>query len=142
MSDDEYFKKLNPAEEHSVYAQSSNPLGRKASSTLMAPDAATESGEEAEPAMAPTTLSGAPGLVKSIVGRQPTIVHRKARVNSTEGLLSMFPDDPTASYASFADAADTGSERPESPASDGEAMMVQRATSLDIPKRSSTSSQK
>lgn len=136
MTDDEYFKKLNPAvEEQSLYAQSDSPLGRKPSSTLIALDAATESGDEAELAMPPRTFSDAPELIKRIVGRQPTIVHRQARAKSAEGLLDMFPNEPAAPQTLFFDNAEVDSEIPESPASDSEPMMVERARSVNLGKQ-------
>lgn len=138
MADDEYFKKLTPAtDEQSTYAHSNDLLGRKASSTLMALDAAAESEEETKSAPTPPTIaSDIPEVVKSSVGRQPTIIHRQARVKSTEGLLSMFTDAPAIpSESPSFHGADTGAESPVSPASDAETMMLQRAKSVDLGKQ-------
>ncbi|KAF2846870.1 hypothetical protein T440DRAFT_404968 [Plenodomus tracheiphilus IPT5] len=141
MADDEYFKKLTPAiDEPSRSAYSHEVLGRKASSMLMALDAAAEFEEaeegEAGPTPAPPpTSSETPEVVKSSVGRQPTIIHRQARVKSTEGLLSMFTDAPTSSEDPFTSNAELGPGAPDSPASDSEPMMVQRAKSVDLGKQ-------
>ncbi|CBX93672.1 hypothetical protein IAQ61_003565 [Plenodomus lingam] len=145
MADDEYFKKLSPvSDEHSRYAHSNDILGRKASSTLMALDVAAESEEETEPAAVVAEdedeeeeeakiASETAEVVKSSIGRQPTIVHRQARVKSAEGLLSMFADAPTPSQDPFRDdGANGAAESPDSPASDGEPMLLQRAKSIDL----------
>ncbi|KAI8942395.1 hypothetical protein NX059_000469 [Plenodomus lindquistii] len=133
MADDEYFKKLTPAnDEHTRYAHSNDKLGRKASSTLMALDAAAESEEETEVTSAPPAVTEE---VKSSVGRQPTIVHRQARIKSAEGLLSMFSDAPAPLEDPFVNSAENGAESPDSPASETEPMMLQRAKSVDLGKQ-------
>jgi hypothetical protein len=138
MADDEYFKRLTPQpDEHRRSTHSSDMLGRKASSTLMALDAAAESEEEGEPTPSRKPSDGEEQLVQSSVGRQPTIIHRQPRVKSTEGLLSMFLDDKTTSENPFSNeqAVDIGPATPDSPASDTEPVMVQRAKSVDLGKQ-------
>jgi hypothetical protein len=128
MSDDEYFKKLTPLpteRRRSPYATDDH-LG-KASSTLMTLDAAAESDEEAEPTPAsrPEGEVEEEEFVQSGVARQPTIVHRRPRVKSAEGLLSMYLDEPpTPSGAA--------EKEPETPESDNEPVTVQRAKSIDF----------
>ncbi|KAL6710266.1 hypothetical protein ACN47E_009212 [Coniothyrium glycines] len=139
MADDEYFKRLTPQpDEHRRSTHSNDMLGRKASSTLMALDVAVESEEEAElnPAPGPSAGEGEHERVKSSVGRQPTIIHRQPRVKSTEGLLSMFLDDKIAPEDPFSDttAVGPGQESPDSPTSDTEPVMVQRAKSVELGK--------
>lgn len=135
MADDEYFKRLTPqADEFRRSTHYNDAIGRKASSTLMALEAAAESEEETE------ATPGEEELVKSGVARQPTIVHRQARVKSTEGLLSMFLDDKTALDNPFSNskAVDMGQETPESPISEAdsptEAVSLQRAKSVELGK--------
>ncbi|KAF1829442.1 hypothetical protein BDW02DRAFT_611911 [Decorospora gaudefroyi] len=136
MADDEYFKKLTPDQRgRSPYA--SDDRGRKASSTLMTLDAAAESDEDVEAAPARRPSVEEEQLVQNSVGRQPTIIHRQARVKSTEGLLSMFLDDTAGTPAK---AADVGPETPDpdsptSPTSDTEPVLVQRAKSVDLGKQ-------
>jgi hypothetical protein len=139
MTDDEYFKRLTPlpdARGRSPYA--SDDRGHKASSTLMTLDDAAEYEEEVAPTPAQTP-GGEPEVVKSSVGRQPTIIHRQPRVKSTEGLLSMFID--TANRSSMAaelesqtpQTPDHDPDSPTSPTSDTEPVM-QRAKSVDLGK--------
>lgn len=136
MADDEYFKRLTPQpDEHSKSTYANDVLGRKPSSTLMALDAAAESEEDGEPTPARRTSSEDEEFVKSSVGRQPTIIHRQPRVKSTEGLLSMFLDDKSAPQDPFANPANTEVETPDSPASDTEPVMVQRAKSVELGKQ-------
>lgn len=141
MADDEYFKKLtSQPEDHRRPTHYHDAIGRKASSTLMALDAAAESEEEAEATPAKMSSNGEEQLVKSGVARQPTIVHRQARVKSTEGLLSMFLDDKTPLEDPFSNgnAVDIGSNTPESPTSDlespSEPVSLQRAKSVELGK--------
>lgn len=144
MADDEYFKKLTPQpDEYRRSAHLNDAIGRKASSTLMALDTATEVALEEEMEAEHTGVSSKDSeqLVKSGVARQPTIVHHQARVKSTEGLLSMFLDDKIPLDDPFANdkAVNAGSESPDSPTSDAdspiEPVMLQRAQSVELRNR-------
>lgn len=139
IPDDEYFKRLTPQPDERRHSpHTADVLARKASSTAMtALDAAAESDDEEPP---PTTgrHSEDEELVQHTVGRQPTIVHRQARVKSTEGLLSFFQTDK-ASVADSANAAEVVENvaevvEGESPTSDGEPVSLQRAKSVDLGK--------
>lgn len=142
MTDDEYFKRLTHAPAHhrgrSPYV--SEDQGRRASSLLMALDTAVESDEEAEPIASPQLPDeGGQQRVQSSVGRQPTIVYRRPRIKSTEGLLSVFTDDTENRYSRAAELVvespnDESPVSPVSPTSDSEPMLVQRAKSVDLGK--------
>lgn len=158
IPDDEYFKRLTPQpDERRRSAHSGDKLATKASSTATAGiDVAAESDNEEPPPATGRPSDEEEELVQNSVGRHPTIVHRQARVKSTEGLLSYFqaekssPNEP-------ANAAEPTEE--DSPTSESEPITIQRAMSvdlgknhvrhlsagsaklLDIQKRSSTSSQ-
>ncbi|KAK1918785.1 hypothetical protein P3342_010256 [Pyrenophora teres f. teres] len=130
MADDEYFNKLTARpDQRGRSPYGSDDRGRKASSTLMRLDTAAESDEERERAAAPTPSNGEQ-YVQSSVGRQPTIIHRRPRIKSTEGLLSMFTDELDRSSK----IADIESESPTSPTSDTDLGMLQRAKSVDLGK--------
>lgn len=133
MADDEYFKRLTPQPDELRRSNlSSDLLGRKASSTLMATlDAAAESEEEDD--LTPSARRSQDSEhVKAGVARQPTVIHRNVRVKSTEGLLTMFDAD-TPAPEETPQALDT---EPDSPHSDdsGEQVTVQRAKSVDFGK--------
>lgn len=138
MADDEYFMRLTPQpDERRRSTHSSDILGRKASSTLMALDAAAESEEEeaeTEPAPAQRPSADENELVQNVVGRQPTIIHRQPRVKSTEGLLSMFHDDKAALKYNASNVISADPATPDTPVSDSEPVMVQRAKSVDFGK--------
>lgn len=156
MADDEYFQRLTSRpDDRSRSTHSGDALARKASSTLMALDAAVESEEEqGQEVPQEATPSGHHELVHNVVERQPTIVHRQGRVKSTEGLLSFYSNDKSEDQSSKMVNSDP--ETPDSPTFEPEPVMVQRAKSvelgkhhvrhlsagsaklLDIPKRSST----
>ncbi|KAH7089148.1 hypothetical protein FB567DRAFT_325607 [Paraphoma chrysanthemicola] len=130
MADDEYFRRLTPQP-----GQSSDLLGRKASSTLMALDAAAESDEEVE--VEPSKRepnSEEEELVQTVPGRQPTIIHRQPRVKSTEGLLSFFTNDKTATEEQSPKSTQADPQTPDSPSSETEPVMVQRAKSVELGK--------
>lgn len=134
MADDEYFRRLTPQpDERRRSTHSNDLLGRKASSTLMALDAAAESEEETEVA-ATQKRSSSEGseVVQNVLGRQPTIVHRQPRVKSTEGLLSFYTNDMPEPKQAIAATAEPDS--PDSPTSDTEQIMVQRAKSVELGK--------
>ncbi|OAL45235.1 hypothetical protein IQ07DRAFT_520185 [Pyrenochaeta sp. DS3sAY3a] len=133
MADDEYFRRLTPQpDERRRSTHSNDMLGRKPSSTLMALEVPPESDEEAD-SRTERRQSSEDERVQNSVGRQPTIVHRQARVKSTEGLLSMFQDDkPTIETATKINDVEPGT--PETPASDTEPATVQRAKSVDFGK--------
>jgi hypothetical protein len=133
MADDEYFKRLTPQpDELRRYNPSSDLLGRKASSTLMATlDATAESGGEDEHTPS-ARRSQDSEHVKAGVARQPTVIHRNVRVKSTEGLLTTFDADASTTQDHHA----TFDMEPDSPTSDdsGEQATVQRAKSVDFGK--------
>ncbi|KAF2031545.1 hypothetical protein EK21DRAFT_62934 [Setomelanomma holmii] len=130
MADDEYFRRLTPQP-----GQSSDLIGRKASSTLMALDAAAESDEEQEEVPDKTVSSSSEEeLVHTVPGRQPTIIHRQPRVKSTEGLLSFYTDGKSNVEESSPKTNETDPQTPDSPSSDTEPIMVQRAKSVELGK--------
>ncbi|KAF2241020.1 hypothetical protein BU26DRAFT_572256 [Trematosphaeria pertusa] len=131
IPDDEYFKRLTPQPDER--RRSADMLARKASSTAMAAlDVAPESDDD-EPPPPTRKSSEEEELVQHTVGRQPTIVHRQARVKSTEALLSYYQNDKL----SLEEPSGTASEpaEGESPTSESEPVMVQRARSVDLGKR-------
>lgn len=135
MADDEYFRRLTPQpDERRKSGHSSEILGRKASSTLMALDAAGESDEEQvpSPGRRPSSEENEE-LVQNVIGRQPTIVHRQPRVKSTEGLLSFYTNERSAQQ-SPPQPLNMDPGTPDSPTSDTEPIMVQRAKSVDLGK--------
>ncbi|KAF2736172.1 hypothetical protein EJ04DRAFT_175777 [Polyplosphaeria fusca] len=131
IPDDEYFKRLTPQPDER--RRSGDLMARKASSTAMAAmDVAAESDDEGPPA-SQQPADEDENVVQSSVGRQPTIVHRQARVKSTEGLLSFYYNDKASEPAHNAGLhADT--TEPESPTSDAEPALLQRAKSVDLGK--------
>jgi hypothetical protein len=140
MADDEYFQRLTPRpDQRGRSPYSSDERGRKASSTLMTLDAAAESDEEVASTAAHLPSGQEQEFVQSSVGRQPTIIHRRPRVKSTEGLLSMFLDDTEDTPSKVAE---MGQESPDpdsptsptSPTSESEPVTVQRAKSVDLGK--------
>jgi hypothetical protein len=137
MADDEYFKRLTPLpDQRGRSPYSSDDRGRKASSTLMTLDAAAESDEEVAPPSAQPPSGQEEEFVQSSVGRQPTIIHRRPRVKSAEGLLSMFLDDTEDTSSKVADMGQGSSDpdSPTSPTSETEPVLVQRAKSVDLGK--------
>jgi hypothetical protein len=135
MADDEYFKKLTnmPDQGRSPYGH--DDRGRRPSSTLMALDTAVESDEETE-TVVPSQPAEEGQRVQSGVARQPTIVYRRPRIKSTEGLLSVFTNDTGDRSSKTAElVTDSPSqESPTSPTSDSEPIMLQRAKSVDLGK--------
>jgi hypothetical protein len=137
MADDEYFKRMNPLpDERGRSPYASDDRGRKASSTLMTLDDAAEYDEDIAPTPAQTPGGQSEELVKSGVARQPTIIHRQPRVKSTEGLLSMFLDDTgdRTSMAAEMEPQTPQTSDPDSPTSDAEPVLVQRAESINLGK--------
>jgi hypothetical protein len=134
MADDEYFRRLSPQPGE----RRMSSLGRKASSTLMALDT-TEADAEMEReqeiiAAAHQSSSEDEETVRTVPGRQPTIIHRRPRVKSTEGLLSFYTNelplaDQTLTKAHYAEP-----NTPDSPSSDAEPVMLQRAESVNLGK--------
>jgi hypothetical protein len=134
MADDEYFRKLSPQADQ----RHNDNIGRKASSTLMAldfteADAQMEREQEAM-AIAHQSSSEDEENVRSVPGRQPTIIHRRPRVKSTEGLLSFYANEEAVTdeplKAHYAEP-----NTPDSPTSDAEPVMLQRAESVNLGKR-------
>jgi hypothetical protein len=125
IPDDEYFNRLTPRPDpHRRSANSADVLPEEESN-------AAQEGAESDDEQEPSTTAGAPEeeeFVQSSIGRKPTVIYRQNRVKSTEGLLSFFQDDST-------DAA-PGAERAEndSPTSEGEPMVFERAKSVDLGK--------
>jgi len=140
IPDDEYFKRLTPQpDERRSPAQSSDVLGRKASSTAMAAlDMPLEEVEDVLPAAESSTSDES--LVKYTVGRQPIVVHRQPRMKSTEGLLSFYQADkllPEEEKPHLSKETGDDNIEPESPTSDGEPGVVHRAKSIDLGKHHS-----
>jgi hypothetical protein len=102
----------------------------------MALDAAAESEEEQEAISATQRSSPTEEeeLVQTVPGRQPTIIHRQPRVKSTEGLLSFYTDNKSIADEPPSKANDVDAYMPESPSSETEPVMVQRAKSVDLGK--------
>ncbi|KAF2129568.1 hypothetical protein P153DRAFT_21891 [Dothidotthia symphoricarpi CBS 119687] len=116
MSDDEYFKRLNPhPDEGHRSAHSSGILRNK---------------EGVQPTSVPRR-SQEGDIFQSTVGRQPTIINHPPRVKSTQGLLSYYLNDMPSPDETPPDTADG---EPDSPVSDNEPAMVQRAKSVDLGK--------
>jgi hypothetical protein len=151
IPDDEYFRRLTPGlDDRRKSENSADRLARKASSTAMVPDDTGAISDDEEPTITENPSQEAENLVKDVVGRKPTIVHRQARHKSTEGLLSFYTDNPNGTDGpwpgeSSAVVDDVTPEQesphsleapnsPESPASDGEPMQLQRAKSVDLGK--------
>lgn len=137
MADDEYFRRLTPQMDDRFFKSGQHSdLGRKASSTLMALDAALESEEEQEvvPATQESSSTGEEELVQSVPERQPTIIHRQPRVKSTEGLLSFYTDQTPAAEELTSRNSYVDADMPDSPSSETEPVMVQRAKSVDLGK--------
>ncbi|KAF2829336.1 hypothetical protein CC86DRAFT_260865, partial [Ophiobolus disseminans] len=138
MADDEYFRRLTPQPDDRFRAGPSSDLSQKASSTLMALDIPAESDEEHEQeAVSATQRSSSTEedeLVQTVPGRQPTIIHRQPRVKSTEGLLSFYTDNKSIAVEPPSKAEEMDAHTPESPSSETEPVMVQRAKSVDLGK--------
>lgn len=137
IPDDEYFKRLTPQpDDRRRSTHSADLLARKASSTAMAAadEAAPDFEEDELPAEEATPEEE---LVKT-VGRQPTIVHRQPRVKSTEGLLSYFQAEKSSpgEEKTSTSHADEPTEQ-DSPTSEGEPAVLQRAKSVDLGKHHS-----
>jgi hypothetical protein len=133
IPDDEYFKRFTPQpDDRRGSANSAELLARKASSTAMATEAGGEYDEDI-----PTAETNSDEELVKTVGRQPTIIHRQARVKSTEGLLSFFAPEPTPGDKKPAmTPADDGPEQ-DSPTSESEPVVLQRAKSIDLGKHHS-----
>lgn len=130
MADDEYFRRLSPQPDE----RRTDTLGRKPSSALMALDAALDVEEEQDPFADPKeSVSEDEEHVRTVPGRQPTIIHRQPRVKSTEGLLSFYTNDKSATEASSKEQF-VEPLTPDSPSFETEPMMVQRARSVDLGK--------
>ncbi|EMD86193.1 hypothetical protein COCC4DRAFT_22436 [Bipolaris maydis ATCC 48331] len=137
MADDEYFKNLTGMpNQRGSSPYGNDDRGRRASSTLMALDTAVESDEEVESTVVASTTEEGDQRVQSGVARQPTIVYRRPRIQSTEGLLSVFTDDTgdRSSKAAEVVMESPTQESPTSPTSDSEPMVLQRAKSVDLGK--------
>ncbi|KAF2871769.1 hypothetical protein BDV95DRAFT_594829 [Massariosphaeria phaeospora] len=143
IPDDEYFRRLTPQpDERRRSALSGDLPARKASSTAIATiEDAADSDHDNEDVPAAETVSAEGELVHTGVARQPTIIHRRARVKSTEALLSYFqpdkimPEDSAARTEEVTEQDSPTSEgEPNSPTSDGEPVSLQRATSIELGK--------
>jgi hypothetical protein len=134
MADDEYFRKLSPQADQ----RHNDAIGRKASSTLMALDF-TEADAEMEreqEAMAAAHQSSSEDEenVRTVPGRQPTIIHRRPRVKSTEGLLSFYANEESVANESLKGQY-AEPNTPDSPTSDAEPVTLQRAESVNLGNR-------
>lgn len=139
IPDDEYFKRLTPRpDEQRSSGTSGDYILRKASSTAMAMETPADVEDEE---ILPTVESSSTDdeLVKETVVRTPTVVHRQARVKSTEGLMAFYQaeaDNPSPEEKTSNRTSDEVAEL-DSPTSDGEAPVLQRAQSVDLGKRHS-----
>jgi hypothetical protein len=101
----------------------------------MALDAAVESEDEQQMIAAQQSSSSEDEEhVHRVPGRQPTIIHRQPRVKSTEGLLSFYTDELPPADETVLQGSDASPHTPDSPSSDTEPVMVQRAQSVDLGK--------
>lgn len=126
IPDDEYFRRLTPQpDDHRSSAQSDDLMARKASSTAMAAMDTSVLSDETLPTSEPSSDEE---LVKNVPGRQPTIVHRQPRVKSTEGLVSYYQATPAEERTS------AEMVEQDSPISESEPVIVQRAKSIDFGK--------
>ncbi|EKG13017.1 hypothetical protein MPH_09837 [Macrophomina phaseolina MS6] len=89
IPDDEYFRRLTPGPEESSNANH-HEIQRKPSSVALAAnaDAGAEDFDEEDEEPSPEET-----VVHNSIVRKPTVVHRKSRAKSQEGLLSFFPDE-------------------------------------------------
>lgn len=140
IPDDEYLRRLTPQPDERRGSTNSNDYGnRKASSTAMAGavDTAPEAGDEAVHAAADSNSSPDEQLVQTGVARQPTIIHRQPRVKSTEGLLSFYHPDKSSPEETQTSTAGADPILPDSPTSDPDSPILQRAQSVNLGKRHS-----
>lgn len=150
VHDDEYFRRLTPqpGEVRRSSGLSASALGHKASSNAMVPDddddgLDTDEELQSSPPRARRDDDDAHTVVHSVVGRQPTVVHRDIRVKSSEGLLNQY-NEPAAEAAYNTPPAspkkvDRGAsesngdgETPGDEAETHEAAPVQRASSVKV----------
>lgn len=144
MSDDEYFRKMNhhPGESHASGLSAAMDVNHKASSSAIAPHStgASDSEGEVRRATPPRTKKEGETMMHTGASRQPTVIHRDARVKSSEGLLKQFVDsNPEDDYPTpqgsptteqFNDGDGTSSEG-QTPT---EESPIQRATSVTLGK--------
>ncbi|KAJ4351487.1 uncharacterized protein N0V89_006830 [Didymosphaeria variabile] len=132
IPDDEYFRRLTPQPDEHRPSLLSKELERKPSSMAMSPledpiNLADSDNEETAPTRSGTSQEDEE-LVHSSIGRQPTVIHRQSRVKSREGLLSFYLEDKP-SPGESAEILEG-----DSPTSDNEPAVVQRARSVDLGK--------
>ena len=133
--DDEHFRRLTPQPDECRSAQSGDVFAQKPSSTAMAATAESDTEDELQSSPAEPTLREEENIIRTGVGRQPTVVHRQPRVKSTEGLLSYFQADDNSPGTSPSNIDETPEK--ESPTDDthnNEPALVQRAKSVDLGK--------
>ncbi|KAF1965265.1 hypothetical protein BU23DRAFT_574987 [Bimuria novae-zelandiae CBS 107.79] len=134
IPDDEYFKRLTSQPDENPSSLLSTGLQNKASSTAMSPLATPGIADDYDDGGAPPAMAKASDeeeeLVHSSIGRQPTVIHRQARVISREGLLSFYNEDKP-SPENPRESAEI--VEGESPTSDNEPV-AQRAKSVDLGK--------
>ncbi|KAF2645593.1 hypothetical protein P280DRAFT_513488 [Massarina eburnea CBS 473.64] len=122
IPDDEYFTRLTARpDERRRSATSGEALTEKPEAGQL-DDASRPSEEEEEE------------LVQSSVGRQPTIIHRRPRIKSAEGLLTFYQQDASSPEGN-AKAHTAEIVEGDSPTSDGEPIVVQRAKSIELSKQ-------
>ncbi|KAF2272982.1 uncharacterized protein EI97DRAFT_191732 [Westerdykella ornata] len=136
IPDDEYFRRLTPqADDRRWSENSAECMNRKPSSAaIVAMDPAAEADDEGLPTAAASTSDE---QLKTGVARQPTIVHRQPRVKSAEGLLSFYQADKSSPEEEKKTAAGEEQVQPDSPTSEGEPMILQRAQSVNLGKHDS-----
>lgn len=137
IPDDEYFRRLTPQPDEHRPSLLSNELNRKPSSMAMSPledplHGADSDNEEAAPARSRTSQEEEE-LVHSSIERHPTVIHRRSRVKSREGLLSFYQEDKPSLEEHAGESAEI--VEGDSPTSDNEPFtIVQRARSVDLGK--------
>jgi len=131
LPDDEYFRRLTPQPED---RRSSDMVARKASSVAILPDHDSDTDDEELPS-SPTVQQHDEGetLVHDGAGRQPTFVHGKNRVKSSEGLLKEYSATgvETTSSSPVIEGIDKGTPSDDMDTSEAQ-FGVQRAKSVDL----------
>ncbi|QDS73195.1 hypothetical protein FKW77_002646 [Venturia effusa] len=95
MSDDEYFRKINhhPGEIHAGGLSVTRGISHKASSSAMASNLDSTGASDSEGELRktpPRPKKEGDTTMRTGASRQPTVIHRDARVKSSEGLLNQF----------------------------------------------------
>lgn len=141
MSDDEYFRKMNhhPGESHASGLSAAMGMSHKASSSAMALHSTGASDSEGELRNTlPRPKKEGDTVMHTGASRQPTVIHRDARVKSSEGLLNQFraskPEDdyPTPQSSPMKEEFDDGDDTPTEGQTPTDETPIQRATSVKL----------